>query len=59
VIAIGICTFVLITNLLGDFDHVPERIRLGITVIPPCAIYRGLMYLTAEGTSNSSASISY
>ncbi len=52
VIAIGLISFVLIDNLLNDFDHVSEAIKLGLTAIPSAALYRGLMYLIAEGKAH-------
>jgi hypothetical protein len=49
VIAIGLSSFVLIENLIGNYDETDPSVRFGISVFPPFALYRGLLYITAEG----------
>eukprot|EP01114_Cavostelium_apophysatum_P009754 TRINITY_DN2300_c0_g1_i1.p1 TRINITY_DN2300_c0_g1~~TRINITY_DN2300_c0_g1_i1.p1 ORF type:complete len:1800 (+),score=493.64 TRINITY_DN2300_c0_g1_i1:225-5624(+) len=43
---------VLIDNILGDYENVQQSMALGLSVIPPFCLYRGLMYLSSEVSWN-------
>eukprot|EP01114_Cavostelium_apophysatum_P020991 TRINITY_DN7191_c0_g1_i5.p1 TRINITY_DN7191_c0_g1~~TRINITY_DN7191_c0_g1_i5.p1 ORF type:complete len:1762 (+),score=405.22 TRINITY_DN7191_c0_g1_i5:86-5371(+) len=47
-VVFALINFVLIEDLLGDYANVKSSISTGISVLPFFAIYRGLMYLSAE-----------
>lgn len=49
IVVVGLSSYILVTNILRDYDNVNEDIRFGLSCVPPLALWRGLMYLIDEG----------
>eukprot|EP01119_Soliformovum_irregulare_P017548 TRINITY_DN5236_c0_g1_i2.p1 TRINITY_DN5236_c0_g1~~TRINITY_DN5236_c0_g1_i2.p1 ORF type:complete len:874 (+),score=298.14 TRINITY_DN5236_c0_g1_i2:32-2623(+) len=49
IIVVGLTCFVLVNSLIGsDLEHVDNSLRFGLSIFPPFALYRALIYLAAE-----------
>lgn len=48
VLLISLISNQLVDGLLGQIDTVPSSIRFALSIVPPFALYRGLLYLAAE-----------
>jgi hypothetical protein len=50
VIVISLVAFILLGNIIGNFDTASRGVVFGVSLIPSFALYRGLMYLTSQGS---------